>query len=122
MGETTDGTSAGSSAGTEATPADADHEAGIQVAIVSGLSGAGRSTAAKCLEDLGWFVVDNLPPALVASVLDLARRAEGVDRVACVVDIRSRAFSSDLRGTVAELEKQGLQPRVLFLEASDEAL
>ena len=51
MGETTDGTSAGSSSGSEATPADADHEAGIQVAIVSGLSGAGRSTAAKCLED-----------------------------------------------------------------------
>jgi UPF0042 nucleotide-binding protein len=55
-------------------------------------------------------------------VLDLARRAEGVDRVACVVDIRSRAFSSDLHSTVAELEKQGLEPRVLFLEASDEAL
>jgi UPF0042 nucleotide-binding protein len=94
----------------------------MRVVLVTGLSGAGRSTASKCLEDLGWFVVDNLPPALVSSVLDLARRAEGVDRVACVVDVRSRAFSSDLRSTVAELEKQGLAPRVLFLEASDEAL
>ncbi|MDX6225610.1 MAG: RNase adapter protein RapZ [Frankiales bacterium] len=94
----------------------------LRVVLLTGLSGAGRSTAAKCLEDLGWFVVDNLPPALVSSVLDLARRAEGVDRVACVVDIRSRAFSSDLHSTVAELEKQGLNPRVLFLEASDEAL
>ena len=46
----------------------------LQVAVITGLSGAGRSTAAKCLEDLGWFVVDNLPPGLLAPMVDLGRR------------------------------------------------
>ena len=72
--------------------------AGIEVAIVSGLSGAGRSTAAKCLEDLGWFVVDNLPPELIATMVDLGARARGgVTRIAVVLDVRSRAFTEDLR-------------------------
>ena len=56
---------------------------GIEVALVSGLSGAGRSTAAKVLEDLGWFVVDNLPPELIATMVDLGSRARGdVTRIA----------------------------------------
>ena len=68
---------------------------GIEVAVVSGLSGAGRSTAAKVLEDLGWFVVDNLPPGLLPTMVDLAARSNGaVSRMAAVVDVRSRAFSS----------------------------
>ena len=96
---------------------------GLQLAVVTGLSGAGRNTAARCLEDLGWFVVDNLPPSLIASVVELASRAQGgVQRVAVVVDIRSRAFSSDLRAALAELGQRGLRPRVLFLEASDDVL
>jgi UPF0042 nucleotide-binding protein len=95
----------------------------LELAVITGLSGAGRSTAAKCLEDLGWFVVDNLPPSLIAAVVDLAGRSNGsVDRVAVVVDVRSRGFSSDLQESLDAVDRTGLQPRVLFLEASDEAL
>jgi len=95
----------------------------LELAVITGLSGAGRSTAANCLEDLGWYVVDNLPPSLISAVVDLAARSHGgVDRVAAVVDIRSRAFSSDLHETLKALEHSGQPARVLFLEASDDAL
>ena len=100
-----------------------EHEAGIQVAIVSGLSGAGRSTAAKCLEDLGWFVVDNLPPELITTMVDLGSRTSGdVTRIAIVLDVRSRAFTEDLAAVIKDLDARGYRPRVLFLEASDAAL
>lgn len=95
----------------------------LQIIVVTGLSGAGRSTAAKCLEDLGYFVVDNLPPELIATMVDLGSRSHGaVTKIAVVMDVRSRAFSSDLRGTIEDLASRGLAPRVLFLEASDGVL
>ena len=95
----------------------------LELVVVTGLSGAGRSTAAKCLEDLGWFVVDNLPPSLLGTMVDLGTRSQGaVDRIAVVVDVRSRAFTSDLRAALDDIERHGVHPRVLFLEASDEAL
>lgn len=96
---------------------------GIQVAVISGLSGAGRSTAAKCLEDLGWFVVDNLPAELVETMVDLGARAGGeIDRIAVVLDVRSRVFTTDLTTVVRDLDARGYRPRVLFLDASDAAL
>lgn len=96
---------------------------GLDVVIVSGLSGAGRSTAAKCLEDLGYFVVDNLPPDLIATMVDLGSRAGGgITRVAVVMDVRSRAFSGDLRGVITSLDRRGYRPKVLFLEAADDVL
>ncbi|MDP9116489.1 MAG: RNase adapter RapZ [Actinomycetota bacterium] len=95
----------------------------LETVIISGLSGAGRSAAAKCFEDLGYFVVDNLPPELIATLVDLGSRSQGaVTRLAVVMDVRSRAFSSDLRVVIRELAERGLSPRVLFLEASDEVL
>lgn len=95
----------------------------LDTVVVTGLSGAGRSTAAKCLEDLGYFVVDNLPPELVATMVELGSRTQGaVTRIAVVMDVRSRAFSSDLRAVILDLAARGLRPRVLFLEASDEVL
>jgi len=91
--------------------------------VVSGLSGAGRSTAAKCLEDLGWFVVDNLPPELIATMVDLGARSSGaVTRVAVVMDVRSRAFTEDLGAVIKDLDARGYKPKVLFLEATDEVL
>ena len=97
--------------------------AALQLVVLTGMSGAGRSTAAKCLEDLGWFVVDNLPPALLPTMVDLSSRSQGaVGKIAVVVDVRSRAFSSDLRTSLDEIGRLGYQPRVLFLEAADEAL
>ncbi|MDQ2836029.1 MAG: RNase adapter RapZ [Actinomycetota bacterium] len=95
----------------------------LETVIVTGLSGAGRSTAAKCLEDLGFFVVDNLPPELVATMVDLGSRSQGaVTRLAVVMDVRSRAFSTDLTGVIVELERRELRPRILFLEANDNVL
>jgi UPF0042 nucleotide-binding protein len=97
--------------------------AGIEVALVSGLSGAGRSTAAKVLEDLGWFVVDNLPPELIATMVDLGARARGeITRMAVVMDVRSRAFTADLATVLKDLDARGYKPRLLFLEASDAVL
>ena len=91
------------------------------IVIITGMSGAGRSTAAKSLEDLGWFVVDNLPPALLPTMLDLVDRAS-LARVAAIVDVRSRAFSTDLKSAISSLAARGVSPHVVFLEASDEAL
>ncbi|MFD5825729.1 RNase adapter RapZ [Lentzea sp. NPDC060358] len=95
----------------------------MEVAVVTGLSGAGRSTAAKCLEDLGWFVVDNLPPELIATMVELGAQARGaITRVAVVMDVRSRAFTEDLSAIIKDLDARGYKPRVLFLEATDAVL
>ncbi|HEX8006220.1 MAG TPA: RNase adapter RapZ [Trebonia sp.] len=91
------------------------------IVIITGMSGAGRSTAAKSLEDLGWFVVDNLPPALLPTMMDLADRAS-LAGIAAVVDVRSRAFSTDLKTAISELGNRGVSPQVIFLEASDDTL
>jgi UPF0042 nucleotide-binding protein len=94
-----------------------------ELAIITGMSGAGRSTAANVLEDLGWFVVDNLPPALLPTLAELGGRSRGdVARIAAVVDVRSRAFFADLTAAVEQLCKDGTNPRIVFLEASDDAL
>ncbi|MDP9406175.1 MAG: RNase adapter RapZ [Actinomycetota bacterium] len=100
-----------------------------RVAVITGLSGAGRTTAAKIMEDLGWFVIDNLPLALIGRVVDLATApGSSIDRVALVVDVRGqRAFAPDgggvdLRAAIAALRVRGVDLRVLFLEAADEAL
>ncbi|PXY19681.1 RNase adapter RapZ [Prauserella muralis] len=95
----------------------------MEVAVVSGLSGAGRSTAAKCLEDLGWFVVDNLPPELISTMVELGAQARGaITKVAVVMDVRSRAFTDDLASVIKDLDARGYKPRVLFLEATDAVL
>lgn len=95
----------------------------LEIVIITGMSGAGRSTAARALEDLDWFVVDNLPPGLLPPMMELAGRTHGaVPRVAAVVDVRSLAFTEDLLSTVEELKRRGIAARVVFLEASDDAL
>ncbi|MGQ0631441.1 MAG: RNase adapter RapZ [Sporichthyaceae bacterium] len=94
-----------------------------ELAIITGMSGAGRSTAANALEDAGWFVVDNLPPALLPTLVELGRRSKGaVPRIAAVVDVRGGAFFDALRGALTELDTTGMKPRIVFLEASDGAL
>jgi RNase adapter protein RapZ len=94
-----------------------------ELVIITGMSGAGRSTAANVLEDLGWFVVDNLPPALLPTLAELAGRARGnVPRIAAVVDVRSGSFFADLTEAITQLTKDGIDPRVVFLEARDDAL
>ena len=94
-----------------------------ELVIISGMSGAGRSTAAKCLEDLGWFVVDNLPPALIPTMVELGARSQGnVARIAVVVDVRGRRFFDNLRESLADLDARGVTRRTVFLESSDDAL
>jgi RNase adapter protein RapZ len=101
----------------------ADGMAQQEIVIITGLSGAGRSTAAKSLEDLDWFVADNLPADLLPTMADLARRAQGaVPKLAAVVDVRSRAFSTDLKSAIGDLQAGGVRPYVVFLEASDATL
>ena len=119
-----EGTAAGRPGGTAAgRPGIPRHAGGIEVSLVTGLSGAGRSTAAKVLEDLGWFVVDNLPPELISTLVDLGTQSRGdITRLAVVMDVRSRAFTGDLASVIKDLDRRGTRPRVLFLEASDALL
>ena len=94
-----------------------------ELTILTGMSGAGRSTAARCREDLGWFVVDNLPPGLLGSMIELAGLTQGsVPRIAVVVDVRGRSFFADLRTALDRLAFLAVDPRVLFLEANDDVL
>lgn len=93
-----------------------------EVLIVTGMSGAGRSTVANALEDLDWYVVDNLPPQMLRPLLELAGRAGGtLPKIAAVVDVRGREFFADLQDMLSSL-RDGVQLRVLFLEATDAAL
>lgn len=95
----------------------------MSLVVITGMSGAGRSTAAKCLEDLGWFVVDNLPPGLLATMVDLGSRTGGaVTKIAAVVDVRSIGFTSGLRAALDTLAGKGTPAQVVFLEASEEEL
>ena len=94
-----------------------------ELVVISGMSGAGRSTAAKVLEDLGWFVVDNLPPSLIATMVDLAARTQGsVPRSAVVVDVRGRSFFEHLHEALSHIESTGLRHRIVFLESADDVL
>lgn len=94
----------------------------IDVILVTGMSGAGRSTATRALEDLGWFVVDNLPPKLMGEVVDYVPARAGSTKVAVVADVRGGNLFSELQESLLSIKKAGHDLRVLFLEASDEAL
>src|SRR5690554_3414227 len=92
-----------------------------ELVIVTGMSGAGRSTVANALEDLDWYVVDNLPPQMLKPLVELAEHAvDGLPKIAAVVDIRGRDFFAPLQEILANL-REGTQVRVVFLEATDHA-
>jgi UPF0042 nucleotide-binding protein len=96
---------------------------GTDVLLVTGLSGAGRGTAAKVLEDLGWYVADNLPPQLITRMVDFGLAAGSrITQLAVVMDARSRGFTGDLDWVRNELATRDITPRVLFMEASDDML
>jgi UPF0042 nucleotide-binding protein len=92
------------------------------VTVITGMSGAGRSAAADVLEDLGFFVIDNLPPELIGSVAEIARGKDEARRFAVVVDVRSGAFVEQLEAALEEMRAEGAETRVLFLDAADDVL
>jgi len=93
------------------------------VVVVTGMSGAGRSTAANAMEDLGWFVVDNMPPTLLPTLVELAGRGgDRVPRIAAVVDARGGEYFEDLLDALEQVRSRGGQPRIVFLEADDDSL
>lgn len=93
-----------------------------EILIVTGMSGAGRSTVANTLEDLGWYVVDNLPLGMVKTLADMADKSGGaLPKIVAVVDIRGRDLFEDIQQTVTEL-RTNATVRVVFLDATDEIL
>ncbi|HVE77023.1 MAG TPA: RNase adapter RapZ [Actinomycetota bacterium] len=95
----------------------------IRFTVITGLSGAGRSEAAKCFEDLGYFVIDNLPPALIEKMAELISVPGGkVRQVALVVDVRGGEFFPELQKALTDLRQRGIEYRILFLEANDRVL
>lgn len=97
-------------------------ETPIDVLLVTGMSGAGRSTATRALEDLGWFVVDNLPPAMIQQVLNYVSAGKVSDKVAIVADVRGGTVFDELRTELESIKSLGHDVRVLFLEADDETI
>ncbi len=95
----------------------------VEVTVLTGLSGAGRSEAARALEDLGWFVVDNLPPALIEKMLSLALApGNDINRVALVIDARGGVFFEEAAEALEKIRRDVSNFRLVFLEASDDAL
>ncbi|WP_404382501.1 RNase adapter RapZ [Knoellia locipacati] len=104
---------------------DAAQAAGADFVIVTGMSGAGRSTTANVMEDQGWYVVDNLPPQLLVSMAELGNRTRESGheiKVAAVVDVRSKQFFIEFDTAVQQLRDMGWTPQLVFLDATDEAL
>lgn len=93
----------------------------MRLVVVTGMSGAGRSTAANALEDLGWYVVDNLPPSVLPDVCALARSSD-ISRLAVVLDVRTRSFFEQLPTMFSSLNAIGTLPEILYLEATDDVI
>lgn len=93
-----------------------------ELIIITGMSGAGKTRAADVLEDLDWYVVDNLPPRLLKSLTGLISPTGGVRRLAVVADVRSREFFTELLTVLDELKATGLRHRILYLDCSDDVL
>jgi UPF0042 nucleotide-binding protein len=94
-----------------------------QILIMTGMSGAGRSTAADALEDLGWYVVDNLPPQMLRPLVELAEHTgDTIPRVAAVVDVRGGRLFADVQSALESLRGTASELRVVFLDATDQAL
>lgn len=97
--------------------------AALNVLIITGMSGAGKSLVINCLEDLEYYCVDNLPPTLLTKFIELGEQSEGkIDKVALVIDVRGGEFFNDLSTALNDLQKVNIPYEILFLEASNEVL
>lgn len=93
-----------------------------EVLLITGMSGAGRSHAADSIEDMGWYVVDNMPPKLLVPLVDMMTTGSNIHKLAAVVDVRSRDYFDDLSAVLSHLDDLGVKTRILFLDASNEVL
>ncbi|UUP15315.1 RNase adapter RapZ [Aeromicrobium wangtongii] len=93
-----------------------------QFVLVTGMTGAGRGSAAKVLEKLGYYVIDNIPPELLPGAVETIGKSDEIEKLAVVVDARSRGFFAGLVDALESLRDSGVNPRILYLEASDEVL
>lgn len=95
----------------------------LEVVIITGLSGAGKSVAIKCMEDIGYFCIDNLPPSLLGKMIELSTFSESkIERIGVVIDVRGRPFFHEMREMLRSLKEWEIPHRIIFLEASDEVL
>ena len=94
----------------------------MKAVIVTGLSGAGKTQAIDCLEDMGYYCIDNMPPALIKSFIDLTGKGKGIDKAAFVIDVRGGRLFDDLKDSLDELQKDDIDYKILYLEASDRVL
>lgn len=97
--------------------------ADFEVMLITGMSGAGRSHAANALEDMGWYVIDNLPPKLLIPLVDMMTSSGSkVHKLAAVIDVRSRGYFDDLFAVLAHVDELGVKTQILFLDAHDDVL
>lgn len=94
----------------------------MEAIIVTGLSGAGKTQAIDCLEDMGYYCIDNMPPALIKSFIDLTASGKGIDKAAFVIDVRGGRLFDDLKESLEELRKDEVDYKILYLEATDRTL
>jgi UPF0042 nucleotide-binding protein len=117
MAKSTTGSEAGQDGSSPVKPVEAE------LLVVTGMSGAGRSTAADALEDHGWYVVENLPPQMLGTLAELVSHApQSIPKLAVVMDVRSKALFANIRSALGALEASGVTFRVLFLDANDNVL
>ena len=94
----------------------------LEVLLVTGMSGAGRSTATKALQDLGWYTVDNIPAPLIVQVSQAIAEHDNVSKIAISVDVRSADQLEEVNAALTALSDSGTKPSILFLKASDESV
>lgn len=95
----------------------------LDLIIITGMSGAGKSQASKAFEDIGYFCIDNIPPVLIPSIIDLGERSGGkLSKIAVTTDLRGGEMFNDIEGTLSLIKDRGIVPCVLFLDASNDEL
>jgi len=94
----------------------------MKAIIITGLSGAGKTQAIDCLEDMGYYCIDNMPPALIQSFIDLTATGKGIDKAAFIIDVRGGKLFDDFKDSMEELKRGGIDYKILYLEATDRVL
>ncbi len=95
----------------------------LELVVITGMSGAGKTVAMQSFEDMGYFCVDNMPPSLLPKFWELVKESGKITKIALVIDLRSRAFFDEIMSAISGLDNTSfITTKILFLEASDDAL